>query len=180
MLRSFTASARRLAAPLVVLSSLICAPAARALSTDRAGNLFASGEDIVLKTTATGTAAWLLTNDYGDRIEGRTPVVDGVLRIPTDGLRYGRYTFEVARDGKVVGGIVPPVIDLPPDLGTMVFAPFQEHWQNPEEALMWRQIGFWELRYEYGLSGFNPRQGQYVTTRTSSATSRRWPTTACG
>jgi hypothetical protein len=131
------------------------------LTSDRAGHVFSADEAIVLKTTATGTAHWRLSNDYGESIEGTAPVVDGRITIATDGLRHGRYTFEVAGDGKLVGGVAPPLIDLPPDLCTMVFAPFRHHWRAPEEALLWKQIGFWEVRYEFGLSGFNPEKGVY-------------------
>ena len=61
-----------------------------AVSSDRAGNLFSGDEDIVLKTSGPGPARWVLTNDYGERIEGSSPVADGKVHICTYGLRYGR------------------------------------------------------------------------------------------
>ena len=135
---------------------------ASALSTDRAANLFSADEDIVLTTTATGTANWTLRNDYGETITGTAPVADGKLHIPTFGLRFGQYVFAVAGDGEIVGGLVPPLVNTPPDLSPVIFAPFRLHWQNPEEALMYRQLGMWELRYEFGINGANPSKGQYT------------------
>ena len=121
---------------------------AMALSTDRAANLFSGDEDIVLKTTAAGTASWSLSNDYAETIKGTATVTDGKIRIPTYGLRYGKYNFAVEGDGQVSGGLMPPLMDVHPDLAPLVFAVFNYHWKSPEEGLMWQQMGAWEVRFE--------------------------------
>ena len=139
----------------------ISASLSYATSTERAGNLFSGDEDIALRTNVSGPAHWTLTNDYGERIVGAVPVVGGRIHISTYGLRYGRYTFGVEGDGEIVGGVVPPVMPVPPDLAAIVFAPFQLHWNNPEEALLWKQLGAWEVRFEYGFDGMNPAKGEF-------------------
>ena len=148
---------------LAVLAGVILAAApASGLSTDRAANIFGGDEEfIVLSTTVTGTAQWQLTNDYGEAIQGVCPVTDGRIRIPIGGLRFGRYTIEVARDGKIVGGVVPPAVELTADLRVPIFQG-PAHWRNPEEGLMWQQLGVGELRFEFGLTNFNPEPGKYV------------------
>ena len=132
-----------------------------AVSSDRAGNLFSGDEDIVLKTSSPGPARWVLTNDYSERIEGSSPVADGKVHISTYGLRYGRYTFAVEGDGQIIGGVVPPLVQIHPDLAPLIFAPFREHWNSPEEALMWAQLGAWELRYEYQFDAMNPAKDAF-------------------
>ncbi len=156
-------SPRRFAGALLPALLLALAPVASALalSTDRAANLFSGDEDIVLNTSVSGTANWTLRNDYGETISGSSPVVDGKVRISTFGLRYGQYVFAVEGDGQIIGGIVPPLVNTPPDLSPVIFAPFRLHWNHPEEALMYRQIGMWELRYEFRFDSTNPERGVF-------------------
>jgi hypothetical protein len=135
---------------------------ATALSSERAGNLFTADEDIVLNTRARGTAQWTLSNDYNETIRGSSPVRDGRIRIPTHGLRYGRYIISVEGDDTVVGGVVAPMLQVHPDLAPLIFAVFRHNWNHPEEALMWKQLGAWEMRYEFGFNNFNPREGEFV------------------
>lgn len=151
------------------LLALTLALPAGALSTDRAANLFSGDEDfIVLSTTASSPAKWTLTNDYGEKIAGQAEVVEGKIRIATYGLRFGRYTFAVEGDGKVVGGLVPPLIDRSPRFTRLILAAPQfhradgdGHWKYPEEALMWKQFEV-ELRHEFQLEPMNPAKGQYT------------------
>lgn len=147
--------------PIALTVSLVVGQAA-ALSTDRAGNLFGTHEPIVLQTAATGTASWTLTNDYGETVRGQSPVTGGEIRIPTTGLRFGRYTFAVDGDGQIAGGVVPPPLDVHPNLAPLIFAPFRLHWDNPEEALLWKQLGAYEIRYEFGLDRSNPAQSEFT------------------
>jgi len=126
------------------------------ISTNRSGNIFSGDEDnIVLNTTVSGTANWTLTNNYGETITGSSPVIGGKVNIPIYGLKYDVYNISISGDGSLIGAVVPPLIELHPDLNSNIAGLFEQRISHTEDALMWKQIGMLEFRLE-PCTGSNP------------------------
>ena len=129
-----------------------CCVSLWSLSTTRSGNVFTADEDMVLTTTVSGTANWTLTGQiYGETVSGSSPVNGGRITIPLRGLLYDVYTIAVSGDGSITGAVLPPLPEIHPDLNVNM-AGLYERRLNPADALLWKQIGVLEFRFEGGLS----------------------------
>jgi chitodextrinase len=151
-----------------------------ALTSDRSGHLFTQDEEyIVLNTTlANGTNAnWTLTNLLynNESITGTAVVQNGQVRIPTRGLLASEYTFAVAGDGSINGGLLPPLFDYHAELTPFVMCLFTDDqivnncriaWENSfertREPYMWRQLGMREVRVEFRFEEVNPSAGNFT------------------